>query len=106
MKTKLTTSLALAGLLAFGAIGGTAIAASRAENPEATALQNAKVSLIQVITTAEQQTGGRAFDAGIDGKGSKTRFMVETTGPKGVQTVEIDAQTGLIVGGHAGGIPD
>ncbi len=105
MNTKITTTLALAGLLAVGTLGAVH-AASRDEDREATALQGAKVSLIQAITTAEQQTGGQAFDAGVDTKGSRTRIAVETNGPKGVQTVIIDAQSGQVVGTHAGGEQD
>ncbi len=58
MNTKLTLTLALAGLIAMGAATGTAVAAGDDEDREATALQGAKVSLVQAITTAEQQTGG------------------------------------------------
>jgi uncharacterized membrane protein YkoI len=105
MNTKLTTALALAGLLAAGTLGA-AHAAGQDEDQEATALQGAKVSLIQAITTAEQQTGGQAFDAGVDKKGGQTRIAVETNGPKGVQTVTIDAQSGQVVGTHAGGEQD
>ena len=36
----------------------------------------------------------------------KPRIVVETNGPKGVQTVIVDAQSGKIVGGHAGGEAD
>ncbi len=45
MNTKLTASLALAGLLATGAMAGTAFAVGHDEDGEATALQGAKVSL-------------------------------------------------------------
>ena len=106
MNTKITMSLALAGLLASGCMAGTAFADSRDENREATALQGAKVSLTQAIASAEQQTGGRAYDAGVDVKGSKTLIIVETNGPKGVQTVTIDAQSGGVVATHAGGEAD
>ncbi len=100
MNSKLTTTLVLAGLLAAGTLGA---AHAAAQDEEATALRGAKVSLIQAITTAEQQTGGQAFDAGVDTKGGQTRIAVETNGPKGVQTVTIDAQSGQVVGTHAGG---
>ena len=106
MNTKLSAAIALAGLLAAGAVAGTALASDNDEGREATALQNAKVSLTQVIATAEQQTGGRAYDAGVDVKGGQTRIAVETNGPKGVQTVTIDAQSGQVVGTHAGGEQD
>jgi len=100
MKVKFTHA-ALAGLLIAGTLAGTALAAGSDENQEATALQNAKVTLTQAIATAEQQTGGKAFDAGVDIKDAQTRIAVETNGPKGVQTVTVDAQSGH-VGTHAG----
>ena len=103
MDTKLIATLALAGLLATGAVAG---AAAGSEDREAAALQGAKVSLTQAIATAEQQTGGKAYDAGVDVKGGQTRIVVETNGPKGVQTVSIDAQSGQVVGSHAGAEAD
>ncbi len=106
MNTKLIATLALAGLLATGAIAGTAVAAGDDVDREATALQGAKISLTQAIATAEQQTGGKAFDAGVDTKGGQTHIVVETNGPKGVQTVSVDAQSGQVVGSHAGGEAD
>ncbi|HYZ23558.1 MAG TPA: hypothetical protein VE690_15520, partial [Rhodopila sp.] len=69
-------------------------------------LQGAKVSLTQAIATAEQQTGGRAYDAGVDVKDGNTRIVVETNGPKGEQTVAVDAQSGGVVATHAGGEAD
>jgi len=42
----------------------------------------------------------------VDPNGGQTRIMVETNGPKGVQTVAIDAQNGQVVGGHAGAEQD
>ena len=55
--------VALVGVLAFS-LAGPSFAASSDEGREATALQGAKVTLLQAISTAEQQTGGKAFDAG------------------------------------------
>lgn len=104
MNTKITGTLALASLLAVGS--GVAFAATNGEQQEVTALQGSKVSLVQAINTAEQQTGGKAYDAGVDIEGGQTRIAVETNGPKGVQTVVVDAQNGQIVGSHAGGETD
>lgn len=104
MNTKLIASLALAGMVTAGTLSGAAFAAG--EDREANALQGAKVSLTQAIASAEQQTGGRAYDAGVDIKGGQTRIVVETNGPKGIQTVAIDAQSGQVVASHAGGEAD
>lgn len=105
MQTHLTVSLTLAGLLVMGTFAGTALA-SGDEDREASALQNARVTLVQAITTAERQTGGKAYDAGVSIKGGQARITVETNGPKGVQTLAIDAQTGQVVASHAGGEQD
>ena len=104
MNTRLTLSLALVGLATAGAVYGTAFAA--APDREATALAGAKVSLVQAIASAEQHTGGRAYDAGVDVGGGRTRIVVETNGPNGVQTVAIDANSGQVVDSHAGGEAD
>ena len=106
MKTKTLASFALAGLLATGVLVGTAFAAGSDEQQEANALQNAKVTLSQAIATAEQQTGGRAYDAGVDLKAGATGIAVETNDPNGVQTVIVDAQSGKVVGTHAGAETD
>ncbi|HQT75949.1 MAG: hypothetical protein B7Z80_10925 [Rhodospirillales bacterium 20-64-7] len=100
MKPQLIATLAVAGLFAIGS--GVAQAAGSTEIQEATALQGAKVSLSQAISTAEQRTGGKAFDAGVDIRGNRVHIAVETNGPKGVQTTFVDPQNGHIVGGHAG----
>ena len=94
--------LALAG----PGLAGPSSTASPDETQEQTALQGAKTTLSQAITMAEQKTGGKAFDAGVDASKGKPRIIVETNGPKGVQTVIIDAQRGQIIGGHAGGETD
>lgn len=108
MNTKTLAFPALAGLLATGVLlGGTAFAAASSDEArEAAALQGAKVTLSQAIATAEQQTGGKAFDAGVDNENGTVRIAVETNGPKGVQTVLVDAQNGQVVGTHAGGEQD
>ena len=97
-------SMFAAAALIGVALAGPALAAG--EDREAAALQNSHMTLPQAIATAEQQTGGKAFDAGVDIKGGDTRIAVETNGPHGVQTVEVDAQSGRVLGTHAGGEAD
>lgn len=106
MKHSVIIPATLAALLITSSLAGTAFAANREIDPEATALQGAKVTLVEAIGTAEQTTGGRAYDAGVDTKGSQVRIVVETNGPKGVQTVAIDGQSGQVVATHAGGEAD
>jgi len=102
---KLTAALGLAGLLAVGA-AGPVFAAGSGQDPEATALQGAKLTLSQGIAIAEKRTGGKAFDAGVDVKAGKPHIIVETNGARGVQTVTIDAQSGTVISIEAGGQPD
>jgi uncharacterized membrane protein YkoI len=105
MKTKRCAAVALAGVLFLG-LAGPIFAANGDEAREETALQETKLSLSQAISIAEHQTGGKAFDAGVDVDHGKPRIVVETNGTNGVQTVIVDAESGQIVGGHAGGEPD
>ena len=106
MKHSVIMPATLAALLITGSLAGAAFAASREIDSEATALQGAKVTLVEAIGTAEKTTGGRAYDAGVDTKGGQVRIVVETNGPKGVQTVAIDSQSGQVVATHAGGEAD
>ena len=107
MNTKTLAPLALAGLIASGSLTGTALAANGSdEQQEATALDGAKITLSQAIAIAEQQTRGRAYDAGVDLKSGAARIAVETNGAKGVQTVIVDARSGKVVGTHAGAETD
>jgi len=59
--------------------------------------QPATLTLSQAIAIAEHQTGGKAYDAGVIVDHGKSRVVVETNGP---------TQSGQVVGGHAGGVPD
>src|SRR5579859_1514079 len=103
MSAKLSAFLIAGGLITAAA--GPALAAA-GEAQEQTALQNSRTTLAQAIGTAEQQTGGKAYDAGVDVDHGKPRIVVETNGRNGVHTVTIDADTGQVVGNHAGGEPD
>jgi uncharacterized membrane protein YkoI len=98
-------AIALAGILFVGGSGPALAGASR-ETQEQTALQETSMTLTQAIAIAEHQTGGKAYDAGVNIDHGKPRVVVETNGPNGVQTVIVDAQSGHIVGAHAGGVPD
>lgn len=103
MRKGLVLPMMLTGLALAGVGSGALFAAVPGDGDrEAAAVATMKISLSQAITTAEQQTGGKAYDAGVDADGGKVQIVVETNGPKGVQTVMIDATSGQIVGGHAG----
>jgi uncharacterized membrane protein YkoI len=105
MKTKHGAAIALASALFLGLAGPT-FAENSDEAREETALQGTKLTLSQAISIGEQQTGGKAFDAGVDVDHGKPRIVVETNVTSSVQTVIVDAESGQIVGGHAGGQAD
>jgi uncharacterized membrane protein YkoI len=98
-------TIALAGILILG-VAGAALGGTKGEAQEQNALQGTTLTLSQAIAIAEHQTGGKAYDAGVDVDHGKPRVVVETNGPSGVQTVIIDAQSGQVVAAHAGGVPD
>ena len=107
MRKGLWLPAVLTVLVLAGVGSGALLAAGPGDGDgEAAAAATMKVSLSQAIVTAEQQTGGKAFDAGVDADRGKIQIVVETTGPKGVQTVLIDGMSGQVVGGHAGGEKD
>jgi uncharacterized membrane protein YkoI len=109
MGYKLATAIAAAMLVMSHAGSGVSAAQNNNESHEgnvSTALASAKTTLSQAIVTAEQRTGGKAYEAGVDVEAGKPRIIVETTGPNGVQTVTVDAQNGQVIGTHAGGERD
>ena len=106
MKLDIAIPTVLAATLAAGSITGAAYASDRDVGQEATALQGARTTLAEAIATAERQTGGQAYDAGVNTKVGQVRIVVETNGPKGVQTVSVDAHSGQIVAMHEGGEED
>jgi uncharacterized membrane protein YkoI len=105
MRKVLLGTAALAGLVMAGVATAATAPGQGSRDPEAAAVDSVKVSLPQAIATAEQHTGGKAYDAGIDTDKGAT-IVVETSGPKGVQTVAIDANSGKIVSEHQGGEQD
>lgn len=105
MTIKHIAAFALASILA-GGLARPAFAGGGDEDREALALQGSKLTLSQAISTAEQQTSGKAFDAGVNIENGKPQIVVETNGPKGVFTVRVDVQTGAVIGTHAGGEAD
>ncbi|MGH7156081.1 MAG: PepSY domain-containing protein, partial [Acetobacteraceae bacterium] len=95
----------IATMIATGAAGG-GVAYAAGHNQEAQdaqALANSKISLSQAITTAEQKTGGKAFDAGVDNNNGTARISVEVASNQGVKTVLVDPQTGQVIGINVGG---
>jgi uncharacterized membrane protein YkoI len=105
MRKKLHLITLACGLAALS-LAGTALAVESGEVAEQDLLAHSKITLSQAIATAEGRTGGKAYDAGVQVDQGKPRLAIETNGPNGVQTVIIDADTGQVVGTHAGGEAD
>lgn len=108
MNTRKFAPLALAAMIGTIAVGGTAFAAEngKEEAQDAALLANAKVSLSQAITAAEQQSGGKAIGAGIDNANGKVSITVDVANGQNVKTVLVDPQTGQVTGTQAGGDGD
>lgn len=97
MNRKKWLPIACAAILATGLAGGTALAATNEGDPsDASLLTGTRISLGQAITTAEQQAGGKAVQAGLDREKGVTSFVVDVAGKGGVKTVLIDPQTGQV----------
>lgn len=104
MKAPKLAPLALVALLATAAGGGVALAKGHDDDSnDAAALASTKVTLVQAIATAEQQTGGRAIGAGADNENGRVAIAVEVAAKDGVRTVLIDPATGQVAANRAGG---
>ena len=102
LRTKIVP-IAVAAVIAVGSALGVAYAANNkhgGENEgaqERAALVNAKTSLAQAIATAEQQSGGKAIDAGLENEKGTMTFAVEVAKDNTVQKVLVDLQTGKVL---------
>jgi uncharacterized membrane protein YkoI len=95
--------IAMATVIAVGSAVGLAHAANsnhggaNEEAQEFAALINAKTTLGQAIAAAEQQTGGKAIDAGLENENGTMAFAVEVAKDNTVQKVLVDLQTGKVL---------
>jgi uncharacterized membrane protein YkoI len=91
----------LAAVLLFSTAAGIAQARDHEHGgqnaEERAAILSAKTSLAQAIATAEQETGGKAIDAGIENEDGNTAFEVKIVKGDAVQKVLIDPQTGKVM---------
>ena len=68
------------------------------ERQEAAAVLNAKTSLAQAIAAAEQHTGGKAIDSGIENQNGKViGYDVKVAKDNTVQKVIVDLNTGQVL---------
>ena len=94
--------IAMAAVIAVGSTVGVAHAANndRSANEgaqELAALVNAKTTLAQAITKSEQQTGGKAIDAGLENENGAMAFAVAVAKDNTVQKVLVDLQSGKVL---------
>jgi uncharacterized membrane protein YkoI len=95
--------IAMATVIAVGSTVGLAHAANSnrgGENEgaqELAALVNAKTTLGQAIAVAEQQTGGKAIDAGLENENGAMAYAVEVATDNTVQKVIVDLQSGKVL---------
>lgn len=89
----MTLILVAGGTAAFAKSG-----ADGSDNDAVADLANAKVTLVQAVTTAEQHAGGRATGAELETEKSKALYEVEVVSAnKAVYDVTVDAGTGKVL---------
>ncbi len=97
-------ALLFAALAASTIVASSLVYASRDGNDEhndAAALAQAKVSLSQAITAAEQHAGGNASRAEFEGENGKFVYEVEVVGGGKSTDVKVDANSGQILSAQA-----
>lgn len=93
----------MAAVITLGATTGIAYAGNRERSGETenaqelAAVLNAKTSLAQAIAAAEQETGGKAIDTGLENQDGNMTFEVEVAEGNTVKKVLVDLQTGKVV---------
>ena len=96
-------TLIISALMAIVSIGGLSAGAYSAENQgvdaqEQVAIANAKITMQQAISIAEQSVGGKSTGSGIESQDGKAVFYDVTIEKAGKpQKVLVDMQTGKVV---------
>lgn len=87
-------------LIASSAVGGSIAAHARKNDnttDEAMIIANAKITMAQAITPAEQQVGGKAVGSGIGDQDGTFYFEVQVVKDGSRQKLLIDPQSGKII---------
>lgn len=91
-------SLAIAASLAVSGLAGLAYAAEQNDEVQEIQLFNqAKVSLVDAIKSAEKKVGGKAMDASLDDESETIQFEIEVLKDGEIQQVMVDGKTGAVV---------
>ena len=94
----------IAGVLTAAAVATTVVYADYRESREtnhAAALAQAKVSLVQAITAAEQHVNGKAARAELEDENGKLVYEVEVFAGSKATDVTVDIATGQILSARA-----
>jgi uncharacterized membrane protein YkoI len=78
-------------------IGLTTVALAR-DAEEVRALSEAKISLVQAITAAEQYQGGQAYEAGLEDDSFKPEYEIGVVKDGKVYEVRVDGVSGEVIG--------
>jgi uncharacterized membrane protein YkoI len=89
----MAAAVALGGAAAFAGAGEKEVD----EQQEITAVLNAKTSLAQAIAAAEQHTGSKAIDTGLENQDGNIAYEVTVAKGTTVQEVLVDLNTGTIL---------
>lgn len=86
--------------MAVGALllAGVASAPAWADADDIRGLEDAKITLVDAINTAEKHVGGKAYDASYDNDSFKPAFDVEVAKDGKSFDVRIDGATGEVLG--------
>lgn len=96
MRSKRSILFSVIGVAALGATMAFANANGGQEN-DAALLSNAKISLSQAITAAEQHVQGKAVRAELEDENGILVYGVEVTSGTGITDVKVDISNGKIL---------
>jgi uncharacterized membrane protein YkoI len=96
-KTNLTTMVALITLAGTAAAFAGEIGREAHQQSELNAIANAKTSLSQAIAAAEQETGGKAVDTGLENQDGTLAYEVQIAKGNTVQKVLVDLDSGKVI---------
>lgn len=97
MSRKRTLIIGVLTAAALATTGAYAYQGQSGEQDEAAALAQAKITLSQAITAAEQHVGGKASSAGIEDENGKIVYGVEIVGGGKSTDVKVDIATGQVL---------
>lgn len=96
-KIILTTMVALITLAGAGAAFAGENGNETDQQSELNAVTNAKTSLSQAIAAAEQETGGKAVDTGLENQDGVMAYEIEIAKGNTLQRVLVDSDSGKII---------